>query len=462
MASYLRKYNYTAKEYKDIAESIYAFVDSHKIETKDGVSYEINPGGPVDLTGGPVHGEYSLYSGSSGIGIYLLQLFDATSDEKYIEEAKQVAKKIFANLPGSEFYTDKYENAKNSSLKVVGWHTGFYSGPVGAGIFLLALYEKTNDKQYLDYAIKINEALFSTATTTEEGLYFTGDLDLFSDGGYILYEVELFKKTDDKKYLDNAWEIAKYIISKALTSEKKNLYWKANDLSLVGMPEGSIYPGLSHGTAGIAYALAILSEYYNQDILLETAKKGASYLLEIADEVGEGLLIPYLYTEKEKEKWQNKYYLGFCHGPAGTALLFYKLYQLTKDEGYLETVKKLSQGILELNAPELNSWGLWDSKCWCCGVPGLVEHFSFMYEITGDEKYLAHAKNAAARVLADSFLNEDKSRSFYGYWDRTNPRGVETYTGVYIGAAGAGSGLLRLYSKLDKKEITNIFEYNFI
>lgn len=340
-----------------------------------------------------------------------------------------------ANLPGSEFYIDKYANALDSSLKVVGWHTGFYSGPIGAGIFLLELYRETADKEYLEFAIKLNEDLLSTASKREEGLSFSGDIDLFSDGGYILYEIELYKQTGDSRYLEVARQIAAYILSQTYNSEKGNIYWKANDLSKVGMPQGSIYPGLSHGTAGIAYALAILYEYDRQEVLLETAKKAAAFLLEIADEVGEGLLIPYLYTQDESEEWKNKYYAGFCHGPAGTALLFYKLFQITNVSDYLDVVKKLSQGIVELGAPELNSWGLWDSKCWCCGTPGLVEHFAWMYHITGEEKYLEYARRSSARVIADSYRNQDSSRCFYGYWDRTNPRGIETYTGLGIGSA---------------------------
>lgn len=464
MSYIINSNRYTAENYIEFSREIYDFIEKNRIDSEYGVTYAINPGGPVDLTGGPVHGKYSLYSGSAGIGIYLLQLYDATNEEKFLEEAKLVADEIIEKVPGSEFYEDKYENALNSSLKVIGWHTGFYSGPIGAGFFILALYEHTKDKRYLEFAIRLHEDLIQTARKSKKGIYFSGDVDLFSDAGYILYEIELFKKTDDNKYLSTAKDITSYIIDKAKKDEHGNIFWKANDLSKVGMPAGSIYPGLSHGTAGIAYAIAALYEYDNDTLKLNVAKSAAEFLLSISDKVGEGILIPYLYTENkaDKDNWSGKYYAGFCHGPAGTALLYYKLYKITNDEKYLDKVKKLSQGILELNAPELNSWGLWDSKCWCCGTPGLIEHFTWMNEITGDEKYLLYAKRSAARVVADSFKNADNTRSFYGYWDRTDPRGVETYTGLYIGAAGAGAGLLRLYAKEKGKEITPIVEYRYL
>lgn len=464
MSQIINNSRYTAENYIEFSKEIYDFIEKNRIDSQKGVTYAVNPEGPVDLTGGPVHGKYSLYSGSAGIGIYLLQLYDTTNEEKFLEEAKLVANEIIEKVPGSEFYEDKYQNALDSSLKVIGWHTGFYSGPIGAGFFILALYDHLKDEKYLDFAIRLHEDLVKTARKSDKGIYFSGDVDLFSDAGYILYEIELFKKTSDKKYLNTAQDITDYIINSAIKDANGNIFWKANDLSKVGMPDGSIYPGLSHGSAGIAYAIATLYEYDSDSVKLEVAKSASEFLLSIADEVGDGILIPYLYTENEVDKaaWQGKYYAGFCHGPAGTALLYYKLYKITKEDKYLKIVKKLSQGILELNAPELNSWGLWDSKCWCCGTPGLIEHFTWMSEITGDDKYLLYAKRSAARVIADSFKNADGTRSFYGYWDRTNPRGVETYTGLYIGAAGAGAALLKLYARETEKEITPIVEYRYL
>lgn len=459
----------TAEDYLGSSIQIYNWIEKQRIDSEDGVSYAINPDGPVDLTGGPVHGKYSLYSGSAGIGIYLLQLFEATGDEKNLAEAEAAAAEIIKKVPGSAFYCDKYETALDSSLKVVGWHTGIYSGPVGAGIFALKLFQKTQKKEYLDFAIKTNKELLYTATQAGEGIYFSGDTDLFSDGGYILYEAALYKATGEEAYLHFARKMASYIKEQAIEADGGNgVYWKANDLKQVGMPAESIYPGFSHGTAGIGYAFAVLYEYDKQPFELEYALKAADYLLHIADEVGDGLLIPYLYEpdktpeERQKSAWYQKYYGGFCHGPAGTALLYYKLFQLTGDESYLDTVKKFSQGIVELGAPEKNSWGLWNSYCLCCGTPGLVDHFVWMYQVTGEKKYYDLAVRSAAKVDADSFLNPDKTKCFYGYWDRTNPRGVETYTGLYIGAAGAGAALLRLFGLEKQKNILPIFEYDFV
>ena len=88
------------KEYLTAALQIYNWIEAKKIQSQTGL-YEINPEGPVDLTGGPVHGKYSLYSGSSGIGTLLLRLYEVTKEVHFLEEAKEIAKEaIEASLSG--------------------------------------------------------------------------------------------------------------------------------------------------------------------------------------------------------------------------------------------------------------------------------------------------------------------------------------------------------------------------
>ena len=111
-----------------------------------------------------------------------------------------------------------------------------------------------------------------------------------------------------------------------------------------------------------------------------------------------------------------------------------KLYDITGKEAYLGICEELAHGIINAGAPEYNSWGLWNSLCTCCGTPGLIEYFAEMYEYTGKEEYLEYAKRSAAKVIADSY-ESDKGRCFYAYWDRTAPRDIQTYTGLYTGAS---------------------------
>ena len=452
--------NIEVNDYLESSLQIYSWIDSNKIQGKDGIYYAVNPGSVEDYSGRAVHGKYGLYSGSAGIGIYLIRLYEITKENKYLDEAKSILNEIIANAQTDDFYENKLKTAPESDLRVTGWHTGIYSGPSGAGILALSLYKISGEKSYLNYSIKLAKDIEGASTETENGKYVTKDTDVFSDGGFVLYFISLYNATKDAKYLGLARDFARYIYSTRISADF-GAYYETNNLSQVGLPKHSLFPGFAHGTAGIGFIFSVLYQYDKQDWELEGAKETAVFLESISKKYGEGRLIPYLWGGETGEDFKDRYYIGFCHGPAGSSLLYRKLYEITGDEHYLNIVKELAQGILEAGAPEYNSWGLWNSYCTCCGTPGLIEYFTQLYEFTKDEKYLDVAKRAAARVIADS-SEVESGRAFFGHWDRTNHRDVQTYTGLYTGAAGPGANLLRLYGAIKGIKVTDLWEYSYL
>lgn len=447
-------------DYLKTGLEIYDFIEANKIEGDIGVYYAINPSSAVDYTGGPVHGKYSLYSGSAGTGIFLIRLYEVTGDKKYLKEASLILKELSQYSAGSEFYREKRESAMQSSLPITGWHTGVYSGPSGAGVLALAYYQHDKDPEYLEFAERLGKDILDASISDETGKYVTEDTDVFSDGGFVLYFISLYQATGKTIYLDAARDFASHIAKTAIEDGNGGIYFSANDIERVGMPKGSIYPGFAHGTAGIGFVFATLYEADKQEWELDAAKKTAVFLESIADEFDGARLVQYVYGGETGESHKGRYYIGFCHGPAGTSLLFKKLSKITKDAHYFEVYRSFAEGIIKAGAPEFNSWGLWNSYNTCCGVPGLIEYFVDVYETTGEEKYLDLAKRSAARTIADSFEGAD-GRRFFGHWDRTNPSDVQTYTGLYIGAAGAGANLLRLYAHLEGKKVTPLWEYSY-
>ncbi|SEM65056.1 Lanthionine synthetase C-like protein [Butyrivibrio sp. ob235] len=451
--------NIAEADYLQASLEIYDFIEANRIDGDLGISYRINPGSAVDYTGGPVHGQYSLYSGSAGTGIFLLRLYEVTGDKKYLEEVSRILDELTNNVSGSDFYLEKLESAPGSSLPITGWHTGVYSGPAGAGVLSLSYYQHEKDAKYLSFAERLGRDILAASKSDENGKYLTEDTDVFSDGGFVLYFISLYRAGGNPEFLEAARDYAAHIAKSASDDGEGGLYFKANEIGKVGMPEGSIYPGFAHGTSGIGFIFATLYEVDGKDWELETAEKTAKFLEKIADDFDGARLIPYIYGGENSDDYKGKYYIGFCHGPAGTSLLFKKLHVITGNSHYFDVYKSLAEGIIKAGAPEYNSWGLWNSYCACCGVPGLIEYFTDVYETTGEEKYLDVARRSAARTIADSFEGKT-GRCFYGYWDRTNPFDVQTYTGLYIGAAGAGANLLRLYGHLQGKAVTPLWEYS--
>ena len=70
--------------------------------------------------------------------------------------------------------------------------------------------------------------------------------------------------------------------------------------------------------------------------LLDAALAGTRYLLSIAQTDGNVCLI--MHNDKEGK---GLHYLSWCHGPAGTARLFYRLHEITGDKSWMDWVHKV-------------------------------------------------------------------------------------------------------------------------
>ncbi len=95
------------------------------------------------------------------------------------------------------------------------------------------------------------------------------------------------------------------------------------------LPGGSIranYPNFSHGTSGVAYFLATLYQRTKDQAFLDGALAGVKYLDAVATRRNGARAIFHVTGGGE-----DRFYLSWCHGPVGTARLFYRLHQITGD-----------------------------------------------------------------------------------------------------------------------------------
>lgn len=224
---------------------------------------------------------------------------------------------------------------------------------------------------------------------------------------------------------------------------------------------------LAHGTAGIGWIFAVLYGVTKKEEFLAAAQDAATYIEGLAVGDDNAVLVPYL-DSLERGPSTEFYYLSQCHGPAGTSILFQQLYLITKDEHYLEWVKKLSRGIIAAGAPEEFSRGYWPSQSLCCGTPGILEHFVSVYKLTGEDEFLKYALRTARMIIGQSYVEDDKdiykqktSRRWLGNWWRTIPQEVHSYTGLYIGTAGDAWSLLSLAAAEKGVEYIKTVEYDY-
>ena len=442
-------------------KEVVEYLDHYAVKSPDGTYWKQSPEPGKDYDDDLILTRKGIYAGSAGIGLFYLELYDVTGDESYLTRAREAADYIIASYNGTEFYKNILDGEAGGVWPVKGWGTSMYAGPAGEGLFARLLYEKTGQEKYAQFFLKTQDDLISVLKDDGQGgLYLTDAADLMSDGSFVFSLLYAYRKTSDGKYLDTAERLIRHSDSMIHESDKGGIYWELLDLSKVGWSKGDVFPNFAHGTSGQAYLNLLLYEETGKQAYLDKAQKAFQFLSQIAVGDEEGALLPYLYSP-EKGIFDEFYYLSFCHGPVGSTIFYRKFYELTKDEKYLEWYKLLTGGITKMGAPLRHTPGYWNSYCLCCGAPGVLLHFVKSYQFTGDEFYLKQAELTAAKLIGDSFKDE-QGRRWYAAWTRKIPSLVETYTGLYSGAAGAARSLLALYAQLKGKKILGTTDYIFL
>ena len=451
----------TAEDYLRAAIETANWIDTLAVKTEHGRIWKALPEGQDGYREDvPMFTSKSMYDGSAGIGIFLIRLYEATSDERWLKEAEEAAAHIIATQVGPEWYEHTLHSEVKGIIPVPGWAAGSYNGPVGEAYFLEDLYQVTRKQEYRDFVLRTADVLMEAASRDERGLFWSEQEDITADGGFIVFLDIVYRRTGIRKYLDFASEAAERIAKDALNAPNGGKFWKLLDLSMIDFPKDTTFPNWSHGTTGTAWMFAALYQDTGKTEFLELAKAGLEYAMNISVGDEKGRLIPY-QDHPVTGPTYDKYYLSTCHGPVGSTLAFREVYEVTGEELYKNWTIELSRGIVKAGAPERHSWGFWNCQCQCCGTAGILEHFAEMYEYTGEKEFYDYMIRTADVLLSDSDHRTPGSRTWYDSWWRTIPTRVVSYPGLYVGAAGCGSSLLRAYAALTGKKLTNLYEYHF-
>ena len=204
------------------------------------------------------------------------------------------------------------------------------------------------------------------------------------------------------------------------------------------MPVPFTAPNFAHGGAGVGYFLLQLYRATGEPRYLEAAREAARYTLSRATPMGSGKLV--CHTEDVPKPF---FYLGACHGPAGTGRLLLELHDVTGEAVWLEEARALVAGLLATGAPETRSKGLWNNFGQCCGDAGVGEFALLMAARTGDAAYQDLAERCAV-VIEGQADHDSAGRRWPQAEHRTRPDFIETQTGYMQGAAGIASFLLHL------------------
>ena len=454
----------TPDDYLQAAIEAAEWIDTLAVKTDYGRIWKALPddqeGYGADI---PLFTPKSIYDGSAGIGIFLIRLYQATGNRRWLDEAEEAAAHIVATKVDASWYYHTLHSEVKGIIPVPGWAIGPANGPAGEAYFLEDLYAVTHKQEYRDYVIYVADTLLEAARHGgRRGLYWSDQEDTCADGGIIVFLDIVYRHTGIRKYLDAAVEAADGIVRDALESPHGGKFWKLLDLSIIDFEKETTFPNWSHGTTGTAWTLAALYQDTKKQEYLDYAKAGFDYAINISVGDETGRLIPY-QDHPVTGPTYDKFYLSECHGPAGSTLASRLLYAITGEEKYRQWTIELSRGIIKAGAPERHSWGYWNCQCQCCGTAGILQHFVRMYEFTGSDEFKGYLIRTADVLLSASDFRTKGKKQWYDSWWRTIPTRIVSYPGLYVGAAGCASALLSAYNALtgNKHKLINLYEYEF-
>lgn len=230
---------------------------------------------------------------------------------------------------------------------------------------------------------------------------------------------------------------------------------KAADRTAAGLDWGS-WPGApsrgpnySHGTAGIASALAVAGATYGRPDLVDAAVLGAQHLLAVGTLDDGGFVVPHTIPASKRDVEPITY--SWCHGPTGTSHLFAALAHAGVTEvgglGVNDLRRRCFRSVLDSGVPQRLGPGFWDNDGRCCGTAGVGD---VLLDGAQDAPDAAEAGEllAAARVMGDALVERSirvEDRAFWRFVEhRQDPPLLPPGTSWMQGAAGIAAFLLRL------------------
>ncbi len=420
-------------EYLHAAEEAARWIRSARIDKERGIAWRPDPDHPEKaVTVGP---DNTIYSGSAGIVLFLQELARATGDGSYLDEA----------LRGADYLAASWRHllSGRSLGPLPDRGLSFDNGLAGTAFSLTETWKAVQRPAYRDAALAATQALASAVKSS--GVEWVSSPGVGLGGGVVLYLLHAARTFQDNSLRELAARGGERILEMAERDPRGGLRWRGLDPQTVnaralGVPAEAYYPNFELGTAGVAYVLARLYEETRRAEFLDAAKEGARHIQSIATVEGDAALVHY-----REPDLTDIYYLGYCHGPAGTARLFYQLHKVTGDRQYLEWTEKLARGIVRSGVPEKLTPGYWNVVCQCCGSAAVTELFLSLWLSTGKAQYRDFALRVADQLISRESDLDGKGYRWYQAWTRVKPWEVNAETGYKIGAAGVGAALLHTH-----------------
>lgn len=350
-----------------------------------------------------------FYNGMPGVVLFFAALHTTTRNRHWLDLGRAGADYLIAAVERDRGSIDH----------------GLYTGLGGIGYTLWSVADAGGGARYETAARRMAQWIADDGVSAESNDIISG---MAGTGLFLLAAARRWK---DRALVEQAIRTGDRLLATAETAEGGLMWYPGASLH-------RNYPNFSHGTAGVAYFLATLHQDTGEARFLDGAMRGAQYLGAVATRRNGATTIFH-----QSGGGENRFYLSWCHGPVGTARLFYRLHRITGDQQWSDWVDALSRGVFESGAPEQRSAGYWNNISQCCGNVGIGQYTIDL------ARY--HRTPAAAdlqrRVVADTMgraTTDQAGTRWVQAENRTEPQNLVAQTGFMQGAAGVGIFLLQL------------------
>ncbi len=363
---------------------------------------------------------HTLYAGVPGVVVFFAEAFRQTESKEFLKNGCAGADYLLRVVAGE-------------------MECGLYEGLAGIGFALGQAWKVSRQERYRQGLERCLALIRQRAVAKGEGVEWSDVTDVISGGaGTGLFLLWAAREVNDPSLVDLAARAGRRLLALG-RPERGGLKWAMNP------DDARLMPNFSHGTAGVAYFLSELYRATKRREFLEGGLAGGRYLQAIARSDNGGCLI--FHHEPDG---QDLYYLGWCHGPAGTARLFYSLFLASGDRAWLEWLKRSARSLLASGIPQKETPGFWNNVGICCGTAGVAWFLLDCYRVLGDPVCLRFAEQLSANLLSRATV-EGKGLKWVQAEHRVRPELLLAQTGLMQGAAGIGLWLLRLDAFLSHK-----------
>jgi lantibiotic modifying enzyme len=357
-----------------------------------------------------------LYSGNSGVVLFYLELYAATKNKAYLQKAEKGFRYIRLTEP-------PVINELNS---------GLYTGYAGIIYTACELAKASGKAEYKNYAGKMLDALTNQVLNNDTiGQHMANDI-IYGYAGIGLVYLYAHQQHLTNNALQQAGKIGALLLRRT-TNGKGGIRWP---MFMKDTVKNIYYPNFSHGTAGVAYFLTQLYLASGEKQYLAAALQAANHLQNITSDSGWIYHIEPIGTDR--------FYLSWCHGPAGTSRLYHQLYGLTKDAKWMTSIEQAAQSVMKCGVPEKQTKGFWNNVGNCCGSTGIADYFLYLHQAYQKKPYLEFSRHVTKHVLNQAVSSRNQLEWKHAE-NRRQPDLLEAQTGLMQGAAGIGLALLHQY-----------------